>query len=398
MRRLVGGVQNYAWGSHTLLAELRGDRKSKEPEAEIWYGAHPGTATMCDDGTSLLDYIEANPVAHLGHSIVDRFGPKLPFLLKLLAAGSHLSIQAHPSIEQAQVGFAAEEAAGIERTAFNRSFKDDNHKPELICALTPFEALVGFRPVGQTMDFLNRIRCQGILDPLKINGPKSVVEGVLDPSRWGADEADTRDMVAELVGCCEHKSTRDWSAEQELILRLNEKYPGDPGIIVAALLNYITLQPGEALYLGAGNMHAYVSGLGVEIMANSDNVLRGGLTPKHIDVANLLDVVLPDAIEPELVPIDAEGRYLTPAPDFELRRLVVDSRPEVTGPCVVLCTEGTAVLRQGDEEMSLSPTEACWLSVDEKAVVSGSAGHVWLATVGSASSLHGPAVDTLVPG
>ena len=145
-------------------------------------------------------------------------------------------------------------------------------------------------------------------------------------------------------------------------------------------------------------MHAYVSGLGVEIMANSDNVLRGGLTPKHIDVANLLDVVLPDALDPELVPIDVEGRYLTPAPEFELRRLNVDSAPEVSGPCIVLCTEGAAVLRQADEEMSLSPTEACWLSVDEKAVVSGPASQVWLATVGSVSSLHGPAVDTLVPG
>lgn len=381
MRKLAGGLQNYAWGSHTLLADLRGEPASAEPEAEIWYGAHPGAATMCDDGNSLLDCIEAKPVDHVGQSNLDRFGPKLPFLLKLLAAGSPLSIQAHPSIEQAQAGFAAEEAAGIGRTAFNRSFKDDNHKPELICALTPFEALVGFRPPEETAALFEVLEL-GFIPPIDLQGPKGVVEFVLDQGGPAEKAEAIRNMVDHVVATSAAYDGGEWADVCALIGRLGEKYPGDPGIIVAAMLNYMTLQPGEALYLGAGNMHAYISGLGVEIMANSDNVLRGGLTPKHIDVPNLLDVVLPDAVVPELVPIDDDGRYATPAPEFELRRLDVESNPEVAGPCIVLCTEGAVSVTHADQQVELAPTEACWLSVDEQATVSGTANQAWLASVG----------------
>ena len=383
MQRLAGGVQNYAWGSHTLLADLRGEEPSVEPEAEIWYGAHPGTATMCDDGTSLLDCIHANPLEYLGQEIVDRFGEKLPFLLKLLAAGSPLSIQAHPSIEQARRGFAAEEAAGIEPTAFNRSFKDDNHKPELICAFTPFEALVGFRPAVESDQFFEALGVVALRADLAEGGPKGAVECLLKPASSDEQHVAPDDMVRELVEAAAAYDGEKWAGECELISRLAQKYPGDPGIGVAALLNYVTLQPGEALYLGAGNMHAYVSGLGIEIMANSDNVLRGGLTPKHVDVVNLLDVVLPDALEPELVSIDADGRYLTPAPEFELRRLDVETKPEVVGPCIVLCTGDALMVHGASEEMTLAATEACWLNIGESAVVSGDGGFAWLATVGA---------------
>lgn len=394
MQRLIGGLQNYAWGSTSLLAAMRGDEPTGEPEAEIWYGAHPGVATMFEDGSTLLDVIEADPVGLVGHSIVDRFGPKLPFLLKLLAAGSPLSIQAHPSAEQARAGFAAEEAAGVPRDSFDRSFRDDNHKPELICALTSFDALVGFRHPDSTQEFWRAVGFDALLSPLA-EGPKHVVEGLLNPEVWGATSDDITGFVADLVACCRSYDGEQWEREAALIVGLNEKYPLDPGIGVASLLNYVTLEPGEGLYLGAGHMHAYLGGLGIEIMANSDNVLRGGLTPKHIDVPNLLDVVLPEVHPANPIAAEPDGRYVTPAPEFELRRLDSSKLQEVSGPSIVLCTEGEAVVEAGSDALVLLPTEACWLGVDERATVSANAAvsqnecAVWLASVGSVSTLTG---------
>lgn len=346
---------------------------------------------MCDDGSSLLQCIEANPVAMLGHSIVDRFGPKLPFLLKILAAGSPLSIQAHPSIEQAQAGFAAEEAAGIARDAFDRSFKDDNHKPELVCALTPFAALVGFRAVDDTLRFLQAIGAHELGTMLREQGTTGVLQALLQPESMGLDALDVAEIVLRLEEGAAGYVGNDWTGECSLIARLAQKYAGDPGIGVAALLNFVVLQPGQAMYLGAGNLHAYVSGLAVEIMANSDNVLRGGLTPKHIDVAHLLDVVLPDEFEPEPVPITPEGRYLTPAPEFELRRLDAHSTVEVTGPCIVLNTAGMVTLTQGEQHVALQPTQACWVAADERVSVSVGNDVAWLATVGPEAPLDRPA-------
>ncbi len=385
MERLTGGVQNYAWGSTSLLAQLRGQARSTEPEAEIWYGAHPGAATLLDDRSSLLDRIEADPVGLLGDSIVDRFGAKLPFLLKLLAADSPLSIQAHPSLEQARAGFAAEEAAGIPRDARHRSFRDDNHKPELICALTRFDALVGFRPMEDTISFFDAVGFDELHEALA-DGPKAVVEGLLRPDVWALTADDIERMITVLIERCRGYDGAVWEREASLIVRLDESYPCDPGIGVASLLNFVTLEPGEALYLDAGHMHAYVGGLAVEVMANSDNVLRGGLTPKHIDVDNLLDVVVPDANTAELVYLDVD-RYLTPAPEFELRRLDVGESPEIVGPCIVLCTEETLSVTQKSDQIQLEPTGACWLGVDERATVSGAASVAFLASVGAATTL-----------
>ena len=391
MERLTGAIQNYAWGSTTRLAALRNEEPSSVPEAEIWYGAHPGASTTCDDGSSLLERINANAVDMLGHSIVERFGPRLPFLLKLLAADSPLSIQAHPSLEQAKRGFAAEEAAGIARDAFDRSFKDDNHKPELICALTPFEALVGFRSLEETAELFETLEL-GFIPPFDKQGPKEVIKFLLDADRFDEDDhgrwvEEIRKIVDHVVAAAAAYDGEKWADVCALIGRLVEKYPGDPGVIVATMLNYVILQPGEALYLGAGNLHAYVSGLAVEIMANSDNVLRGGLTPKHIDIPNLLDVVLPESMEPTLVAIDEDGRYLTPAPDFAMRCLNPGDSTEIVGPCIVLSTGGVVNVSQREQSIALKSTEACWLAVGERANVSLESGQAWLATVGPEFSL-----------
>ncbi len=382
MIRLTGGPKDYAWGSTTLLSNLRGTAPSATPEAELWYGAHPGSATMGDNGMSLLDYVEQNPEERLGQPIIDRFGAQLPFLLKLIAADTPLSIQAHPTAEQARAGFAAEEAAGVPRDAPDRSFRDDTHKPELIVALTNFEALVGFRAIDLTVDFFDSIGWTALSEPLQSKGPKHVVDGLLQPESWDKSPEDIDEMVNELVSACRLYPGGLWRAETELLIRLASDYPGDPGVAVASLLNRVSLEPGEGLFLDAGHLHSYVGGLAVEVMANCDNVLRGGLTPKYIDVANLLDVVLPDVFVPERVIEEADGRYETPAPEFELRHLDAATSREVEGPSIILGTHGTTSVTTGEDQLELAPTEAVWLEVGERATVSGTDFSAWLASVG----------------
>lgn len=373
MKRLFGVVQNYAWGSTHRLAELRGDAPSADPEAEIWYGAHTQAPSSFEDGSTLLDAIAANPDDQLGADIVDRYGEQLPFLVKFLAADSPLSIQAHPSAEQARAGCAAEDAAGIDRTALHRCFRDDNPKPELVFALSHFEALVGFRFAEDTARFIRDIGAEDFLVVLS-NGPKSAVEALLAPESAGGSVENVAELVSTLVSCCAEYDGDEWSTEAALIVRLNNVYPNDPGVGVAALLNYIVLEPGRAIFLGAGHMHAYVSGLAVEVMANSDNVLRGGLTPKHIDVPTLLDIVVPDEIEPVLVDQNPDGALLTNCPAFAVTVHDDPSAVEVVGPQIVVAAHGKVTARGGSGEgdsIELGPTEAVWISAGERVVLDG---------------------------
>ena len=373
MERLTGRVQDYAWGSTHLLAELRGTAPTDQPEAEIWYGAHAKAPSTVDGGSTLLDVIEADPVGQLGQSILDDFGPQLPFLVKLLAADSPLSIQAHPSAEQARAGFAAEEAAGIDRGAPHRSFRDPNPKPELVFALGEFEALVGFRPIAETQDFLRAIGFDGFGELLE-GGPKSVVEALLAPDSSESSAGAVADLISVLVDSCERYEGDGWAGEAALIVRLNGVYPNDPGVGVAALLNFLVLQPGEAMFLDAGNMHAYVSGLAVEVMANSDNVVRGGLTPKHIDVPTLLDIVVPDQIHPNVVGQAADGSFETPSPEFSMTAHRDPAGHELVGPQIVVGIEGTMSITGLDpagETLELAPTDGAWLAAGERAVLNG---------------------------
>ncbi|MGI9605628.1 MAG: mannose-6-phosphate isomerase, class I [Acidimicrobiales bacterium] len=363
MQRLIGCAQNYVWGSRTMLSSLRGDGPSDLPEAEIWYGAHAVAPSTFDDGTTLLAAIDADATAQVGPENVAMFGRRLPFLLKLLAAASPLSLQAHPTADQAIAGFADDEAEGIARDAAHRIFRDDNHKPELIVAVTPFEALVGFRDPVRSVALLDALAApDGLVSLVAGEGPKAAMKWLLDP-KTSAHRNAVAACISALVAGATNYVGDTWMAEAALVLRLTAMYPADPGIGVAALLNLVELEPGEGLFLGAGTLHSYVSGLGVEVLANSDNVVRGGLTQKHVDVPTLITVVRPDCIDPTPVDLVA-GQYSTSVPEFRLTRITPAGATPVTGPAIVLCVSGTTRL-SGNDQLELTPTEAAWIPTGE---------------------------------
>ncbi|MFI9247554.1 mannose-6-phosphate isomerase, class I [Streptomyces sp. NPDC053086] len=381
MDRLDNTVRPYAWGSTTAIPHLLGVEPTGEPQAEMWMGAHPGAPSRTARGT-LVEVIEADPQRELGAGAVDRFGPRLPFLLKLLAAGAPLSLQVHPDLKQAEEGYADEERRGVPVDAPHRNYRDANHKPELVCALTEFDGLCGFRDPLRTADLLDGLGVDSLkpyVDLLHAHPEDAALREVLT-AILSADPEEMAHTVAEATAAC----TRLGGAYAPYA-DIAHHYPGDPGVIAAMLLNHVRLQPGEALFLGAGIPHAYLSGLGVEIMANSDNVLRCGLTPKHIDVPELLRVVRfeasdPGVLRPEASPDDEEV-YETPIDEFRLSRYVLPAggaAHDVTRdtPQILLCTAGT--VRAGEHE--LGPGQSVFVPAGEKAEISGP-GTVFRATV-----------------
>ncbi|GBQ03583.1 mannose-6-phosphate isomerase, class I [Streptomyces spongiicola] len=381
MDRLSNTVRPYAWGSTTLIPELLGVAPTGEPQAEMWMGAHPGAPSGTGRG-SLSDIIDTDPARELGRPALEAFGPRLPFLLKLLAAGAPLSLQVHPDRSQAQAGFAAEEAAGIPLDAPHRNYRDDNHKPELVCALTPFDGLCGFRPPVETADFIAALDVDSLkpyVDLLHAHPEEAALREVLT-AVLSADPEKTAHTVAEAAAAAERLG-----GPYAPFAAIAHHFPGDPGVIAAMLLNHVRLQPGEALFLGAGVPHAYLGGLAVEIMANSDNVLRCGLTPKHVDVPELLRVVRfeagdPGVLRPEAAP-SGEELYDTPIDEFRLSRFV---RPQGAAPVdltlatpqILLATEG----RPKAGELTLAPGESAFVPAGEKVELTGM-GTVFRATV-----------------
>lgn len=352
-------LRPYAWGSRTAIAALLGQPvPSSEPQAELWVGAHPADSSGLVDRHGerpLLEAIVDDPDGTLGPEVAREFGGGLPFLLKLLAADAPLSLQAHPTMAQARAGFAAEEAAGVPLDAPFRNYKDRSHKPELLYAITPFEALCGFRPTGVTVRLLDELAVAELADIRSTlaerpgePGLRQVVTDLL-----GADRSAVAPVVDVVAAACRGRAGGPGPFARELAMaaRVADHYPGDPGVLIALLMNRIDLAPGEAVYLPAGNMHAYLSGFGVEIMASSDNVLRGGLTPKHVDVAELSAVVSFAPDEPMLVPAipvaPGEHAFRTPSPEFELSRMEVSPSGRVLehdGPQIVLAVAGSVSL------------------------------------------------------
>jgi mannose-6-phosphate isomerase len=387
MQRLVNVIQRYAWGSLTAIPQLLGAAPDGQPQAELWLGAHPSAPSQTPAGRRLDALIAEAPQRLLGAATVERFGPRLPFLLKVLAAAQPLSLQAHPSLPQARAGFAREEAAGVPRHAGHRNYKDENHKPEIICALTPFRALCGFRRVSETARLLRALGLD--TSTLERQGLRAYFEQVMT-----LPKAAQATLVA---GAVERAKTPvpGFEAECSLAVHLAAAYPGDVGLIGALLLNLVTLAPGEALFLGAGNLHAYLEGTGIELMANSDNVLRGGLTPKHVDVPELLSVLkFEDGPAVRLVPRGAgEAVYETPVPDFRLSRVEVggEVRLAARGPQVLLVVEGEVTVSArplphagAGEGARLKRGESVFIGADEGDVTLSGAGVVFRATPGGA--------------
>jgi len=328
MQRIVPQVQHYDWGSETAIPALLGVEPDGQPWAELWIGDHPRLPSLVASTGEPLD-------------------ADLPFLMKVLAAAKPLSIQTHPSLDQAIAGFEAENKAEVPLDAPHRTYRDANHKPELICALTPFDALVGFRTPSA---LINEYKNVPALAPMleRLGGPRPLQTTVEWLVRMPA--AEIAALVAEVVPAV------------ELAALLHSFFPGDRGVLVGLMLHRVLLQPGEAVFLGAGNLHAYISGVGVEIMANSDNVIRGGLTPKHIDVEELLRVVSFDAFQPDIQrATGAEHRFSSGGSGFQLTRLESPNgvATEAGGPELVIVTSGAIQLRSRDGSHTfLGPGEA----------------------------------------
>jgi len=385
MDSLTGSVQHYAWGSTTALPAFMGVEPDGRPQAELWLGAHPSAPSQVGD-QSLLDVIRADSEAVVGRAAVGEFGPQLPYLLKVLAAAQPLSLQAHPSRAGAEDGFAREERAGIARGAPTRLYRDDWPKPEMFVALGHVEALCGFREPDETYALFTRLGVPAATDlvaPLRGGGSEQLAE--VFAQVLGLAEGE-REVVAQVVtAAAELIEGGDVDADAGLArfartaVELDEHYPGDPGILAALLMNRMGFGRFQGLFLPAGNLHAYLQGIGVEIMANSDNVMRGGLTPKHVDVSELLAILDFTPGVPPLVDVVAEAagvwRYRTPAPEFALWRLEA-ARAGVTVPAtatgrVVLVVEGAVEIGDGRLTRSLARGAAVFGYPGETLTVSG---------------------------
>ncbi len=375
-------VKPYAWGSATELPRLLGVPPTGKPQAELWMGAHPAAPSRLRAGASLPALIKADPAGQLSAPVVRRFGARLPFLMKIIAAERNLSLQTHPNLEQAKAGYADEQQRQVPLDSPERSYVDPNHKPELVCALTPFEALCGFRSIPVTLSLLSAlaVTAPGLskyVDALRArpdaDGLREVVTGLLTVP---ADRR--RRLVDSVVAACAVGSA-EFAAELATAVELGQAYPGDPGVVIALLLNRLRLEPGQALFLSAGNMHCYLRGTAVEVLASSDNVLRGGLTGKHVDVPELLRVVdVTDGPPPLMTPKQAgpgQVAYRPPVPDFRLDTFELAAEPVdigVSGPRILLTVEGTATLTAGPRTLSLPRGTSAWVPAGMPATVAGS--------------------------
>jgi mannose-6-phosphate isomerase len=384
---LSNAPRDYAWGSTSLIAALEGRAPTGAPEAEVWFGDHPGSPARVEDGSGLtLD-------AWLAERATASGAPdRLPYLLKLLAAGSPLSIQVHPSQEEAREGSMREDAAGVPVDAPERNYKDRNHKPEVIVAVSErFEALAGLRELAATRRLLAALGDEPGLRALRAS-----LEGDDEPAALRRTitwllSGDSRDTVAAVITALAAAQSAEFGPEFDAARRIAAAYPGDPGVVVALLMNHVVLARGEALFVPAGVLHAYLSGLGVEVMAASDNVLRGGLTPKHIDVPELMAIVDATPGPPPFLAPRAEGdgveTFVPGIPDFALWHVSVSAGAErripLTGPAIPLAVAGEVTVVGGSgAAVTLRPGQAAFATPDERELVVTGEGELFIAHPG----------------
>jgi len=374
--KITNQALDYSWGSKSLISDYFGFPGTGQPMAEIWFGTHDGSPTKVEGGEG---------------SLYQLIGKRLPFLMKILAAEAPLSIQAHPNPEQAKLGFALEEQAGVLLSAANRNYKDDRAKPEMIVALSPsFEALVGFSDPRLITERLGEL--------LELN-PSEAARAVLNRwTQWLEDEDGIRKVfldtlrsaevteafIAELVDLAEQSPSL-----VDLVSHLTTHHGFDRGIASALLLNHQVISRGQAIFVPAGMPHAYLSGLGVEVMLASDNVLRGGLTPKHIDVDELEKVLVFEDTPAELCQTKelAKGleQFAIPTPEFTFYRADVSSTNilidlNLPGDAIVLCVGGSIAISSSQEEREvINLGEAVYLSADAKTFSLTGSGEAYLA-------------------
>jgi mannose-6-phosphate isomerase len=398
-------VRPYPWGSRHAIAELVGrPAPAPGPEAELWMGAHPSAPSgVARDArrTTLDAVIAADPDRELGPGCVARFGPRLPFLLKVLAAEQALSIQVHPSRAQAQAGFRAENARGLAPDDPARNYTDDWPKPELLYALTPFEVLAGLRTPADAAGLLRALAVGPLAPlavqlevsgsaPLAVESSGQLLAGLLGTIlSW--PPAGRSALVAGVVAACARLASDGgpYAAAAAAAVRIAADHPGDLGVVASLLMRHAVLEPGQAMFMPAGGLHAYLKGTGIELLANSDNVVRAGLTGKHLDVPELLALLDPSVAVPVLSPrglADGIAWFDTPAPEFRLYLVdLVGNTVSLPGegPRIVLCTEGSAVLRsESGGKTEIGRGGSCFLAAADGPVSGTGTGHFFLASPG----------------
>lgn len=375
--RLIGldnAIREYAWGSVEAIPNLLGIRPTGRPAAELWIGAHPDDPSRWadhPDRPALDELIAAAPEKWLGKANLAAFGPRLPFLMKVLAADRALSMQVHPSREQAEAGFAAEEATGAPRGSAGRNYCDANHKPELAYALTEFQTFCGFRPVAATLELIDALAVDELSSYRALLAGQGGLRATFTTLLTLSGEPRDRLVEATVAGC-RRLGGQDspWAEVARAAALAAEDFPGDVGAVLALLLNYIRLAPGEAIYLGAGSVHAHLRGMCVEVLASSDNVLRCGLTPKHIDIPELLRVAdFTSVADPRWHPSEpAEGQriFAVPVPDFRLSVFDLEAGPAQLlpgdGPHLVLSGEGPVTLSCGPERRRIQRWDSVFVA------------------------------------
>jgi mannose-6-phosphate isomerase len=390
--KLRNKAKHYDWGSPVDIPRLMGVAGNGAPWAELWIGSHPGSPSTLEasDETTLGDLIAGDPRRFLGEETARRYG-SLPFLLKLLSAEKPLSIQAHPNLAQAREGFERENRAGLAVNSPGRNYKDSNHKPEIIAALTPFTGLCGFRAVDEIRSLLAVFL--GSAATVASAPPPVLREEFVPLTQALSSHEPLRHFLAGLFGLSQQAREALTSYvlssgelpqgcgashdAMELMRNLARLYPGDPAVIAPIYLNVFRLAPGEAVFLEAGVLHAYIHGFGVELMANSDNVLRGGLTPKHVDVPELMKILEFKPFKPHVITPNAECfSYPTPCEEFSLTRICNSGGgadgggatvggetrlPAFEGPALCVVTEGELIIADRNRETVVKQGESLFI-------------------------------------
>ncbi|MCK8153563.1 mannose-6-phosphate isomerase [Citrobacter amalonaticus] len=384
MQKLINSVQNYAWGSKTALTELYGLANSQQlPMAELWMGAHPKSSSKIEDANgqvvSLRDVIDGNQSALLGDAVAERFG-ELPFLFKVLCAAQPLSIQVHPNKRNSEIGFAKENAAGIPMDAAERNYKDPNHKPELVFALTPFLAMNAFREFSEIVSLLQPVAGAHTAIAHFLEQPNAERLSQLFAALLSMQGEEKSRALAILKAALETQQGEPW----QTIRLIAEFYPDDSGLFSPLLLNVVKLNPGEAMFLFAETPHAYLQGVALEVMANSDNVLRAGLTPKYIDIPELVANVKFEAkpanqLLTTPVKHGAELDFPIPVDDFAFSLHDLSAQEtaiDQQSAAILFCVEGEAILRKGEQRLVLKPGESAFISAEESPVSVSGVGRV----------------------